>query len=352
VFISTRHRRFTLALTAVSAIAVTLCCAKVFATDRESTVPKPGAAASGATNSERRGNNPLARPPLYVDPHGPAAIQMARWQAEGRVREAAVLRKIADRPVADWVTGGPVPVAQRVGALVGRAQAAGQLPVLVAYNIPGRDCGGHSAGGAATAAEYREWIRGFARGIGNRRAVVILEPDAIAHTLQGCAASGERLAVLRDAVTVLEATGSANVYLDAGNPGWITDPGQLASALRQAGIGEADGFALNVANFYTTSDNIAFGDRISDALGGDTHFLIDTSRNGNGPAPATGGSRWCNPPGRALGPAPTTVTGHPRVDAFLWVKRPGESDGSCRPGEPPAGQWWPHYALGLASRAS
>jgi endoglucanase len=347
VFISTRHRRFTLALTAVSAIAVTLCCAKVFATDRDPAVPKPGTAVSSATT-----NSPLARQPLYVDPHGPAAIQMARWQAEGRVREAAVLRKIADRPVADWVTGGPVSVAQRVGALVGRAQAARQVPVLVAYNIPDRDCGGHSAGGAATAAEYAEWIRGFARGIGNRRAVVILEPDAIAHALQGCAAAGERLAVLRDAVTVLKATGSATVYLDAGNPGWITDPYQLASALRQAGIGEADGFALNVANFYTTADNITFGYRVSDALGGHTHFVIDTSRNGNGPAPATGGPNWCNPPGRALGPAPATVTGHPRVDAFLWVKRPGESDGSCRPGEPRAGQWWPQYALGLASRAS
>ena len=56
------------------------------------------------------------------------------------------------------------------------------------------------------------------------------------------------------------------------------------------------------------------------------------------------------PPGRGLGADPTTETGDDRVDALLWVKRPGESDGACRPGEPAAGQWYPEYALGLAQR--
>ena len=73
-----------------------------------------------------------------------------------------------------------------------------------------------------------------------------------------------------------------------------------------------------------------------------------TGRNGNGPYDGDGGPQWCNPPGRALGPAPTTRTGQPLADAFLWIKQPGASDGSCRPGEPSAGQWWPDYALALA----
>jgi endoglucanase len=76
------------------------------------------------------------------------------------------------------------------------------------------------------------------------------------------------------------------------------------------------------------------------------HFVIDTSRNGKGPK----GTRWCNPPGRGLGAPPTTETGNPLVDAFLWIKTPGESDGECN-GAPKAGQWWPRYALGLARRA-
>jgi endoglucanase len=53
-----------------------------------------------------------------------------------------------------------------------------------------------------------------------------------------------------------------------------------------------------------------------------------------------------------LGEAPTADTGLGRVDALLWIKRPGESDGACRPGEPRAGQWWPEYALDLARRSA
>ncbi|WP_442538328.1 glycoside hydrolase family 6 protein, partial [Streptomyces pseudogriseolus] len=60
--------------------------------------------------------------------------------------------------------------------------------------------------------------------------------------------------------------------------------------------------------------------------------------------------RWCNPPGRALGETPTTRTADPLVDAYLWIKRPGESDGECK-GGPKAGEWWEDYALDLA-RAS
>jgi endoglucanase len=44
------------------------------------------------------------------------------------------------------------------------------------------------------------------------------------------------------------------------------------------------------------------------------------------------------------------TTGNPLVDALLWVKIPGESDGKCHHG-PRAGRWWPSYALGLAERA-
>jgi endoglucanase len=38
------------------------------------------------------------------------------------------------------------------------------------------------------------------------------------------------------------------------------------------------------------------------------------------------------------------------LDAYLWVKVPGESDGPCN-GGPPAGSWWQEYALEIASNA-
>ncbi|HEU4535784.1 MAG TPA: glycoside hydrolase family 6 protein, partial [Polyangiaceae bacterium] len=73
---------------------------------------------------------------------------------------------------------------------------------------------------------------------------------------------------------------------------------------------------------------------------------IDTSRNGKG-----SNGEWCNPSGRALGASPTASTGDPLVDAFFWLKAPGESDGACN-GGPSAGTFWPDYALGLAQRAA
>ncbi|GFM99478.1 hypothetical protein Sfulv_42890 [Streptomyces fulvorobeus] len=50
------------------------------------------------------------------------------------------------------------------------------------------------------------------------------------------------------------------------------------------------------------------------------------------------------------GNTPAALTGEDGLDAYLWIKRPGDSDGTCR-GGPSAGTWWPEYALGLAERA-
>ena len=78
--------------------------------------------------------------------------------------------------------------------------------------------------------------------------------------------------------------------------------------------------------------------QLSAMLGG-AHFTIDTSRNGDGPLPGNREEAWCNPPGRALGVPPTDDTGDERIDAYLWIKRPGDSDGTCR-GGPAAGARW------------
>lgn len=59
------------------------------------------------------------------------------------------------------------------------------------------------------------------------------------------------------------------------------------------------------------------------------------------------------PAGRALGVRPTTTTGNALIDAYLWIKRPGESDGACGdlPSPPPAGAFFPAYAQMLAKAA-
>jgi len=236
------------------------------------------------------------------------------------------------------------------------AAEAGQLPVLVAYHAPVRDCRQYSAGGAADIDEYLHWIGGFAAGLGDRPAVVIVEPDAIPQALAGCEGldPAQRFELLFQAVAILDRQPATRIYLDAGNPRWVSDLPALADALRRSNIDSADGFSLNVANFVPTEEVAAFGLALSQELERDAppgtpsaHVVIDTSRNGAGPLPdADDPERWCNPPGRRLGQPPTTSPGMPRVDALLWIKQPGDSDGTCR-GGPPAGSWWPEMAADL-----
>ena len=69
---------------------------------------------------------------------------------------------------------------------------------------------------------------------------------------------------------------------------------------------------------------------LSVLLGG-RKFVIDISRNGEGPPPGspTGTNSWCNPQQQSLGSPPTTATSRLGLAALLWIKDPGESDGRC-----------------------
>ncbi|MGY2127701.1 glycoside hydrolase family 6 protein [Blastococcus sp. SYSU DS0617] len=292
---------------------------------------------AGARSAGDPSANPLAGDTLFGR-HASAAEAAARLQGS-RPADAALLARMASVPTAIWLGAWSGDVASVVRQRVAEARAAGGVPVFVAYNAPGLDCGGYSSasGGAQSAAAYDAWVRAVAAGIGAAEAVVIVEPDTLAHL---CGDADERVRMLLAAVRVLEANPGTHTYLDAGHAHWI-DASTMAQRLRAAGVDQADGFALNVSNFGTTADNVAYGSALSARLGG-AHFVVDTSRNGNGP-----GDDWCNPAGRALGEPTTTRTGNPLVDAFVWVKAPGESDGTCN-GGPVAGQFWPEYALALA----
>ncbi len=286
----------------------------------------------------------------WSDPESKAAVAARGLRAQGRAADADQIDKIATQPVAYWPTGQTATVQGDFARVMSEAGAARRTPVLVAYNIPGRDCGQFSSGGAGGTMDYRSWVNNFLAGMAGRTAVVILEPDALPQTLNGCVPPqqrDQRWQLLTEATADFARAGNM-VYIDAGGPGFVTDVGQLANGLRRAGVGQAAGFSLNVSNFAATDDVVAYGRQVSAKVG--KPFVVDTSRNGRGTyrgdnhgAPAT-----CNPPGRALGTPPTSHPGRPGVDAYLWIKKPGESDGACQPGAPEAGQWWPSYALDLA----
>ena len=296
------------------------------------------------SGTARAAGNPLAGASFYVDAASSYADdQAAAWRAN-RPADAAMMDIIAGQPKALWMGNWTPNSAATAADYTSRAAAAGGVGVITAYNIPFRDCGSYSAGGAASHDAYRAWIDGLAAGIGARRTVVILEPDALPQ-LDCLDAAGRqaRLDSLSWAVSRLKANPATFVYLDAGNKGWVS-AANMVPRLQAANIGAADGFSVNVSNFFTTAESLSFGNDLSGRLGG-KHYVVDTSRNGQGY-----NGDWCNPSGRGLGQAPTGNTGQGLADAYLWIKGPGESDGTCN-GGPAAGSWWPDYALGLAQRA-
>ena len=290
--------------------------------------------------------NPLNGARLYVAPSSNAKKQADSWR-QSRPADAAQMDKIASQPQAIWFGDWNPEPYQWVNDVTRKIRSTGALPVYVLYNIPSRDCGLYSSGGAANKASYARWISEVGRGIGPGRAVVVLEPDALAG--MDCLSAGDqqlRQEMIRDAVVTLKAIDGLTVYIDAGNSRWHS-PEEIGKRLRSVGIDRADGFSLNISNFLATDELVRYGDAVSREVGG-KHYVVDTSRNGAGPSADL---NWCNPDGRALGPRPTTSTGHALADAFLWLKAPGESDGDCN-GGPRSGLWWAEYALGLAQRAA
>ncbi|XVV10030.1 glycoside hydrolase family 6 protein [Actinoplanes sp. CA-131856] len=277
---------------------------------------------------------------FYVNPHSSPAAWVAANPNDGWA--AAIRAQIAQRPMAAWFGNWSGDIRSAVGSYVAAADAVDKLPLLVAYNIPGRDaCGGHSGGGAGSVAAYDAWISSFAAAIGSRPAVVVLEPDSLGDF--GCmsqAQIADRLGMLSRAAGQFRSKApNAWAYLDAGNPGWV-DARTMAQRLNAAGVSAAHGFALNVSNYFTTGENVNYGSNVAAALRGYGYskpFVVDTSRNGNGSNGA-----WCNPAGRRIG-TPSQLGGG--AEMLLWLKTPGESDGNCGVGAgSAAGQFLPEVA--------
>jgi endoglucanase len=338
---------------------------------------------------------------LFTPAPDPGAVsQIKQLVHGGDLRDATLLGSMIATPQALWFTSGtPQQVQQQVHDTMTEARHQDAAPVLVAYDIPGRDCAQFSAGGALDESAYDAWIDAFAAGLGHQDAIVILEPDALGNLPSNCGlptsvypfTDTERLAEIDHAVGSLERDRHARVYLDGTHSAWQS-VGTITQRLLAADVQQAQGFFLNVSNYQPTAELTDYGHWISDCIAivtdksnplfgnpsacasqyfpatqGDfgtwglttqwyqqnmgnavatTHYVIDTSRNGQGPnamtayanAPfvqpasviaALAGGNWCNPPNSGLGTRPTLDTRTPLLDAYLWVKIPGESDGQC-----------------------
>jgi endoglucanase len=315
----------------------------VAAFDRDSVDQDTGATDSGFDEDAARrrpGTGAFAGKTLYVESSSNASRQAAAWRTSDPVG-AAYMDVIAAQQSAIWLGDWTSNPSGTVDAALDRAGSA--LQVLVVYNIPHRDCGAWSSGGAADGTAYASFISSVASGLQGRQAIIVLEPDGL--PLTTCLSASqltEREALMSSAVDKLTAAGG-KVYLDAGDSNWIS-AATMAPRLKAAGIGHAAGFSLNVSHTETTTDSVAYANELRALVGTTAHFVVDTGRNGLGPS---ADNAWCNPLGLALGHNPTVNTSIAGLDGLLWIKPPGESDGSCN-GGPVAGAWWADYARDLA----
>lgn len=289
---------------------------------------------------------------FYVNPHSTAA----EWvkQHPDDPRHSVIQQAIADIPMARWFTGSPQDkdsLTLKVSAYVSAAAKIHTIPLMVAYNIPHRDCSGvASAGGAATAEDYRQWIDRFTEGIKDKEVIVVIEPDSLGDI--SCLSKDqqiERISLLKYALNRFHVMAqSAQIYLDAGNARWKS-ANIMASELNAAGLENAKGFAVNVSNSYSTPDSIAYADRVNAVLlknyGYKKSVLIDTSRNGH----AARAGEWCNALGPKIGVPTQQLTSNVLA---AWIKVPGNSDGDNSPkadchGGPKAGVFSPDLAMRL-----
>lgn len=296
------------------------------------------------------GKGPLDQAPfLYTGSDAWHAYQKSSDPTTRRL-----LYQIAATPTAIWL-GGSSGDQAAVDRIETEAAAEHRTPEFVLYAIPDRDCGGYAAGGLSGPGAYENWIRQIRASIGQRPAVVIVEPDAIGMSCLDPAERDARISMLRYAIATLSQDPRTWVYVHAGSS--QLRPEQVIPTLIAVGVGNGRGFALNVSGYGSSPAELRYGDQIVADLAqhgvAGMHYVVDTSRNGLGRAPdgsADAAHTFCNQRGRALGQRPTPWTGNPNVDAFLWIKPPGESDGACYPGDPSSG-WFQGYALDLVQRS-
>ena len=202
---------------------------------------------------------------------------------------------------------------------------------------------------------YENWITQFAKGLGNNRAVIYLEEDAlITMPRVSPAQRSVREAEIAYAVKALERDPHVVVYLDAGASDTLITPEHYARMLRAADVAQAQGFFVNSTHNEWVTTEMHFGQQISHDLGG-AHFVVQSGTAGRGPRlnpdPRTQGVEdLCNAPGLGLGPL-TWSTGYQDVDGLLWFANVGfTANVACHDGEPGLATFWPSYAYQIVKR--
>jgi len=297
------------------------------------------------TKPEETSLRPKVGTTLYVPAESTARNQINQWQDDpARNSDIALLNILANTPTAIWLSGPDADAPTRLQGHIEAALSTNTMPVFVLYNIPQLGCG---EGGATSLAAYNSWIDDIVTHTTLLdEYIIIVEPDAV--PMISCLSETNmqaRIDAISHAADVFLNDG-AYVYVDAGHSSWVSEQ-DIAKTLKQIPRIDEVGFSLNISNFQADDDLIAFGNSLSNLLGGNTPFVIDSSRNGLGPDPQ---NEWCNPFGRSVGKQ-SKIVDEGNLEAYLWIKVPGESDAACN-GGPTEGHWWAEYALDLVRNSN
>lgn len=255
---------------------------------------------------------------------------------------------------------------------------------FVVYDLPDRDCSALASNGELKIDEdglvryKRDYIDRIAELLQakpeykNLRIVAVVEPDSLPNAvtntdLPSCskAASTYKEGVTY-AIKKLSTLDNVYIYLDMAHSGWLGwDHGdkaaQVYKEVMESAGGESlvQGFATNVSNYSALKEpfnpyddqnanqdlivNFYEWNRVIDettyvnamhARFPNHHFLIDTGRNGWMAQPSgvplenrTHRGNWCNLDNAGIGERPQAAP-MDGVDAYVWIKPPGASDGT------------------------
>ena len=383
----------------LAAVVLAAACAST-----SSTAPKP---VTAATAPPPPNVNPFKGARFYVDPE--FARMVAKVPASAP-EDAARMKKVAGFPTAVWLE--TLETAKLAGPTLDDAlkqEAAGSgpiVPVFVVYNLPNRDCAAEGSRGelfvdkggeALYQSQFIDVIAAAFAAHPSQKIAVVLEPDSLPNLvtnseLPACAAAEQ--VYRRGIAYAISKLSMPNVfiYMDAAHAGWLGWPKNLPKAVAlfkevitsAGGPDRIRGFALNVSNYDPpkeprakksgpddpSQDELGYAEDLAAGLAkfGITGkgFIIDTSRNGRAGIRTADGN-WCNVKGAGLGERPA-VAPAPNVDAYFWIKTPGESDGTAdrkaarfdencvsddaMPGAPEAGELFAPYLIELAKNAN
>ncbi|PLB43943.1 1,4-beta-D-glucan cellobiohydrolase C [Aspergillus steynii IBT 23096] len=314
--------------------------------------------------------NPFEGVKQYVNPYYKSEVEsLAIPSMTGSLAEQA--SAAADVPSFHWLdTADKVPTMGEFLEDIKSQNDDGASPpvagIFVVYDLPDRDCAALASngeyaiddGGVEKYKAYIDAIREHVEEYSDTQIILVIEPDSLANLVTNldvpkCAnAKDAYLECTNYAITQLNLPNVA-MYLDAGHAGWLGWPANIgpaaelyASVYKNASSPDAlRGLATNVANYnafsinscpsYTSENEICdeksyinnFAPQLASA-GFDAHFIVDTGRNGNQPTGQNEWGDWCNIKNTGFGARPTTDTGDELVDAFVWIKPGGESDGT------------------------